>query len=388
MRNISPLALGVLLTSSTLTVMAGAILGPVLNLMKQGLGVGPTAAGSLLTMHALFAALSSPLWGVVIDRRGPKGPYCLGLIGFGLAGGLGLFSISYWPLLVSRAFLGVACGAFFNAVTVFILNLFEGPDRNRIMGFRGSANSAGGVIWPLMGGILGTFWWRLPFAVYLVGIPLGILGWRLLPSVKVHRHAGAGGSLKGILRANPPLYLIFALMLLWSLLLYQIVIFMPQLLAAKGIHSPVIIALFITAFTICSSATAFLYGRFKGRTGHRVIAKRVTLVWAAMLAVLGLNPPLPVLAGAIAVFGIGQGALLPTLMVWLGELVPFSHRGRFSSILGTFTFVGMFISPLVFGPFVGWLGLWAVFAGGTALCLICLAWSFLAPEPRPQAEQD
>ncbi|MEE4365140.1 MAG: hypothetical protein V2J08_14480 [Desulfotignum sp.] len=42
------------------------------------------------------------------------------------------------------------------------------------MGWRGSAQSPGGTIWPFLGGALGALSWHLPFAVYLVGIPIGI----------------------------------------------------------------------------------------------------------------------------------------------------------------------------------------------------------------------
>ncbi|MGW8188367.1 MAG: hypothetical protein ACWGNK_13905, partial [Desulfobacterales bacterium] len=59
-------SLGVILASATLTIMAGSIIAPVLNLMRDGLGVAPSSVGLIITTHGLFMALFSPLMGSVI----------------------------------------------------------------------------------------------------------------------------------------------------------------------------------------------------------------------------------------------------------------------------------------------------------------------------------
>lgn len=55
--------LAVLLLSSTLSVMAGASISPVLALIQDDLGIGNTAAGFVLTTHGLTMALAGPLVG-------------------------------------------------------------------------------------------------------------------------------------------------------------------------------------------------------------------------------------------------------------------------------------------------------------------------------------
>jgi ACDE family multidrug resistance protein len=135
--------LWVILASATLTVMAGSIIAPVLPWMGEGLGVSPASAGLIITTHGLFIAIFSPLFGNVIDRMGPRKPYIFGLILFALAGGAGLFIKSFWVLIISRAFLGIGVAAFFTSITVIILNLYEGTQRDKVMGWRASANSLG-----------------------------------------------------------------------------------------------------------------------------------------------------------------------------------------------------------------------------------------------------
>lgn len=56
-------ALLVLLFTSTLGVMAGSTVMPVLQVIKGDLGVGATAAGLIITAHGLAIAVTSPLAG-------------------------------------------------------------------------------------------------------------------------------------------------------------------------------------------------------------------------------------------------------------------------------------------------------------------------------------
>ena len=174
-------ALSTLLISATLTVMAGSVIGPGLNLMRADLKVDPATAGLILTTHGLLVVLLSPIMGKLIDAKGSKIVMIVGLVIFGISGGAGLFIDSFWPLIVSRAFLGMGVAAFFNAITVTILASCQGEDRNRYMGMLGSANSFGSVIWPLLGGALAGLSWHYPFAVYLLAFPLALLVYLSFP---------------------------------------------------------------------------------------------------------------------------------------------------------------------------------------------------------------
>ena len=190
-------SLGIILASATLTIMAGSIIAPVLNLMRDGLGVAPASVGLIITTHGLFMALFSPLMGSVIDRKGARRPYIVALFCYGLAGGSGLLIDSFWVLLVSRACLGIALAGIFAGINVMILNMYDGIERDRVMGWRGSAQSFGGVIWPLIGGTLGALSWRFPFAVYMLAIPIGLFAIGAVPEPAIqHRtEPGSKGSI-------------------------------------------------------------------------------------------------------------------------------------------------------------------------------------------------
>jgi MFS family permease len=370
--------LWVILASGTLTVMAGSILSPVLNLIREGLGVDPASVGLIITAHGLFIAIFSPLWGNLIDRIGTKKPFMFGLALYGLAGGSGLFITTYWGLIISRAFLGIAVAAIINSITVTILNLYKGEDRNKIMGWRGSANAFGGIIWPLIGGLLGGLSWHLPFAVYLLGIPLSLVALITMPETGQAqiRDTGKDSSVLHIFRSNPILFVIYGLLFLTMVLLYAIIVFVPQLLENIGISTPFYISLFISTMAVAGGTTSLMYGKIKARLSYKTIILIALALWAVGFSAISQAFSGLLIAVSVALVGIGQGMLLPAVMVWVGETVPISFRGRIVSYMGTFGFIGQFLSPVIFGPVLLLSGLNGVFLAAGAACTI-LFLSFL-----------
>jgi ACDE family multidrug resistance protein len=364
-------SLGVIFASASLTIMAGSIIAPVLNLMRDALGVAPASVGLIITTHGLFMALSSPLMGSLIDRKGARRPYIIALICFGLAGGSGLLISSFWVLLLSRACLGIALAGIFAGINVLILNMYEGNERDRVMGWRGSAQSFGGVIWPLIGGTLGGFSWHFPFAVYMLAIPVGLLAIAAVPEPAIHQQARQQSSVRTsvfrVFQDSPVLLVIYGLMFFGNVLLYSIIIFLPQLLESFGITSTFQIGLFITAMTGSAGVTAFIYGKIRSRFTYRVIVTIAVALWTVAFTTISQAPGSRIIAMAVALFGISQGLILPTVMVWIGEAVPPSFRGRFSSYLGTFGFIGQFLSPILFAPVFMLVGLRGVFVVGAGV---------------------
>jgi len=368
-------SLGVIFASSTLTIMAGSVISPVLNLMRDGLGVSPSSVGLIITTHGLFMALFSPLMGSLIDIKGARRPYIIALICYGLAGGSGLLINSFWVLLISRACLGIALASVFTAINVLILNMYEGIERDKVMGWRGSAQSFGGVIWPLIGGLLGGFSWRGPFAVYLLAIPIGLFALSSVPEPAVRHQTGPESvgpatSFK-VLIENPVLLLIYGLIFSGSILLYVLVIYLPQLLESFGITSTFRIGLFIITMTGSAGITSFVYGKIRSRFSYQMIVTMAVGLWACSFITISQAPGSLIIVLALALFGVSQGLLMPTVMVWIGHVVPPSFRGRFSSYLGTFGFVGQFLSPILFAPVFILVALKGVFLTGAG---IGIAW--------------
>ncbi len=356
-----------------MTVAAGSILSPIVNLARDALGVDPASVGYILVIHALFVTIFSPLLGSLTDKIGAKKPFVFGLVLYGLAGGSGLFIESYWLFIVSRAILGIGVAAMTVSITVLILNLYKGVERNWIMGWRGSANSLGIMILPLIGGALGTLSWHLPFAIYLLGIPLGFLALVTIPGV--HReeiqdmsYVSEEGSVLKVLTNNRIIFIIYGLMFLASLLLYVNIIFLPPMLERINITNPFYISLFVTVSALSGFLTSLVYGGIKSILSYKMIVLIILALWTVAYTVISQTPFGLVIAVSMVIFGIGRGMIQAVLPVWAGTTVPASFRGRITSYLHSLGYIGQFSTPVLFGPVFSVSGLNGVFLVAGGIC--------------------
>ncbi|WJV48123.1 MFS transporter [Streptomyces flavofungini] len=351
-------ALTVLLLASTLGVMGGATIAPVIEVIRQALDVGGTEAGLVLTSHSLAIALVSPLVGRATDRFGVRLPLAAGLVVYGLGGGAGLVIDSYPVLFASRLVLGVGTAAVFTCSTAALLALYRGGMRDKVMGWRTAATTAGGFVYPLAAGALGNHSWHAPFAIYLIGLPLGIATLLALPktaptSESTSKVKGERGGAVRLLREHP---LVLGLCGLWVAstgLMMVLAVSLPRRLDQLGIHDTLVVALYgIVLSSGAASLIGLTYAKLTARFGYAVLMRCAVGAWTAglvLFAVAGHWGPLllvPVLTG------IGSGIMMPTLTVLVDRAAPAEQRGTATSLQATALFGGQFASPLVFGPLV------------------------------------
>lgn len=367
--------LWVIVASATLTVMAGAILGPIVPSIQSNLGVSESLAGLIITTHGALIVLFSPVAGAIVDRIGPRRPFVAGLVLYAVGGGAGLLIDTFGLLLVSRAVLGVGVAFMYTGVMVLIYELYEGQRMQRALGLRSSANSMGGVFWPLLGGGLGTISWQAPFGVYLIALPLGLLAVLTVPETARREDgssdpgSGVGAIIEGF-RNQPAILLVYLLYFGTNVLIYVIVVFFPQLLGTVGITSSLTISFYLGGNGLAGGISAALYDRFlRVTTRYRLIAIALVLWLFAFGAAVWANSPLTAIP-TVVLFGAGQGLVFPSAFSWIEALAPADTQGQFSSYLASAGWSGQFLSPIVFGPLVPIFGIKGVFGGAAVTVAI------------------
>jgi MFS transporter, DHA2 family, multidrug resistance protein len=120
---------------------------------------GFMVAGFLVTM------------GTLGDRIGRRRVLLIGAFAFGAASALAAFSSTAQQLIVSRALLGIAGATFAPSTLSLVVNLFSNEnERHRAIGIWGAAFALGGLVGPLIGGVLlQHFHWG---SVFLINIPI------------------------------------------------------------------------------------------------------------------------------------------------------------------------------------------------------------------------
>lgn len=371
--------LWVLVAAATLTVMAGAVLGPVVPAIQDGLDVSESVAGLVITVHGAAIVVFSPVAGALIDRYGPRRPFIGGLGLYAVGGGAGLFIDSIVPMLLSRAVLGIGVACFYTGTTVLIYDLYEDQQMDRALGLRIGANSVGAAVWPLVGGALGLISWQFPFAVYLVAIPLGIVAFVTIPRTgrrmenRPPTQVGENEETLGIVatfRRRPALLGAYVLFFAANALLYSIVVFYPQLLRGVGVESSFGIGLYLSANGIAGGISSLFYDRLKKRFGAEVLVAGAFFLWLVGF-VLATEITSPVGAFApVVLFGVGLGTVFPSTFVWVEALAPEAQQGQFGSYVAMAGYVGQFLAPVIFGPLVTPFGIRGVFAATAGVAVI------------------
>jgi MFS family permease len=383
--------LWIILASATLTVMAGAILGPIVPAIQSSLGVSESQAGLIITTHGALIVVVSPIAGGLVDRFGPRRPFIFGLLLYGIGGGAGLGIDSFGPLLASRAVLGVGVAFVYIGITVLIYTLYEGQQMDRALGLRSSANSVGAVIWPLVGGALGTLSWQAPFGVYLIALPLGLLAFLTVPetggpngsdetgrSRDVDEHNGSRSvdetesktgfaGVVAVFRERPALLSVYLLYFGANALLYSIVVFYPSLLADLSITSSLSISLYLAANGLAGGISAAVYDRLIARTSRHRLVLVALVLWVIAFASATVAQSALTAVPSVVAFGLGLGLVFPSAFGWIEALAPVDRQGQFSSYLASAGYTGQFLSPVVFGPLVPLFGIRGVFGAAAVV---------------------
>ena len=163
------LALPCLLYSMDLTVLHLAI-------PKLSEDLKPSSAELLwiIDIYGFFVAGSLITMGTLGDRIGRRRLLLIGAAAFGAASVVAAFANSSQTLIASRALLGIAGATVAPSTFSLIRNMFlDAGERTRAIAIWITAYSVGGLIGPVLGGLmLQFFWWG---SVFLLAVPVMVL---------------------------------------------------------------------------------------------------------------------------------------------------------------------------------------------------------------------
>lgn len=320
--------------------VAGGIAFPILPLAGARAGVPLWLIGIILAANRFARLVSSPVVGAITDRVGARRTMIAGLIlqiavmgcyWFGVVHGhAGLF------FLIGRLLHGPGSACVFVGAQTLALHAGEGGHGGRSITATRAAMSAGMPVGLALGGILaGVIGDAAAFEVALIAIALGVVaGWLTLPDLRAPASsASTGGAWRLLL--NPRLLAIGTLNLAMFFSAQGVVLTTIVLVVhERGLHMPGLGAqgtagLAMGWMVLVSTIAMIPSGRLGDRyhAHARMAAVGVTLTVPGLL-VIAAGGSLLALAGGIALVGLGTGALGPSLLALVSELVEPDRRGR------------------------------------------------------------
>lgn len=313
--------------------------------------------GWLALLYAAVQFAAGPTVGNLSDRFGRR-KVLLGALG-GYAIDYALLSIANTlPLFfIGRALAGLF-GATFGPCQAALADITPPDQRARVFGYVGAAFGTGFIIGPALGGLLGEYGHRVPFAAaailaganFLYG--LFVFPETLKPELRRPfnwRRANPLGAI-GVVRSIPGLPWIVLTYFVWQLasMVYPSV-WSYYSIANFGWSSGMVgasLAVVGAAMVLCQT---FVTGRLVARIGERRTAQ-IGLVGAAAgftgYMLIGSGTLAIVLIAVIAV----QSLVQPSLSAMLSQRVPADSQGELQGIGGSVMALGAVFAPLVYNP--------------------------------------
>ncbi|CAN7261938.1 TCR/Tet family MFS transporter [Phenylobacterium sp. LjRoot219] len=178
-------AIGFILVTALLDILAMGLVIPVLPpLIEEFSGSAARAGiwnGVLVALWALMQFVASPIIGSLSDRYGRRPVILLSVAGMAADWVLMALAPNLWWLAIGRMIGGVTSSSF-TTVYAYMADITAPEERAKAYGWVGAAFSAGFVLGPALGGLLGAVSPRLPFWVAAGMSALAfVYGWFILP---------------------------------------------------------------------------------------------------------------------------------------------------------------------------------------------------------------
>ncbi|MGS5088514.1 multidrug effflux MFS transporter [Hydrogenophaga sp. A37] len=357
------------------------------SMQEWGAIFGSSQAAVQLTFSGFVVTYGSLqlLYGPLSDRIGRKKILMFGLAVSFVGSVLAALAPSLPLLVAARVLQGAGAAAGMVVGRAMVQDLFEGPERTRVMAYVGMAMGLCPPLATIIGGQLHVrLGWQANF-VLMAGLAavLFVAAWRGLPD---HRKATAEQSnwLRAMLSsyarlAREPSFLLHVLLLaMTTATFYAFLGGAPIVLGSYGVR-PDGIGFYIMAIPGSYIVGNYLTSRFARFTGERRIMRfgqALTLGGIALmllLALAGLDTPLA-FALPLVLLGIGHGLLVPPALAGTVGLLP-ALAGSAAAVAGLSQQLMGAVGGFAVGLFhhegavnLGWLML------GLALCGAAAQW--------------
>lgn len=342
-----------LLLPITLSTMAIVLLAPILPALMAEFRSVPGHeywVPMILTVPALCVALFSPVAGVLGDWFGRRRLLLWSFALYALVGVAPLFLESLPAILLSRIGVGLTEALIMVLTTTMIGDYFTGAARDKWLAGQTAMASLSALLFFNLGGQLGQFGWRTPFWVYLSALLMLALVARFTwEPAEGHTHDEADAAPRHASWAGFPwrrMAGIIAITVFGSVLFYTVQIQAAMGLAELGVKDPARAGFLTSVASIGVPLGTFVYSRIGRWPVARLLLLEFGLLATGFLLMSRATGTDVFLIGC-AINQLGAGMLLPTLLVWAMEGLPFAIRGRGAGLwTGAFS-VGQFLSPII-----------------------------------------
>jgi len=343
--------------------------------------------GIMIALYAMMQFIFSPILGALSDNFGRRPVLLISLAGAAIDYLIMAFAPNLWILLIGRAIAGLS-SANISVAMAYITDISTDDKRAGRFGLFNAMFGMGFIVGPVLGGLLGDYWLRLPFiAAAILNAGNFLLALFILPESRAPKREKIKLTMINPLRPFR-----------WALSMkgFLPIIFIFFILSSTGQAYGTCWALWgadtfqwngfwigisLSTFGICQTLVqAFLPGpatKLFGERGTLLIG--ITSACIALITIAFAQQGWIVFAimPIFALSGIG----VPALQVLATRLVDSSLQGQLQGVLASATSLATIIAPLLFSGFYFivqnewpgaiWLSVVAIYAIAIPLVFFC-----------------
>jgi MFS family permease len=375
-----PSEIKVLIGAAFVIAIGFGLISPVLPAYARTFDVGVAAASVVVSAFAFFRLVFAPAGGALVARLGERPVYLTGLLVVAASSLATAFAQSYWQLLVFRGLGGLGSTMFTVSAMALLVRLAPPSIRGRVSSAYASSFLVGGMLGPVLGGLLASFGLRLPFIVYAGALVVAVVvvgtrlsGARLRPAADqpqrppmlvgealdhpAYRAALASGFANG-----------------WCNFGVRVAV-LPQF-AITVYDRPWVAGAALGVAAVGTALTLQVAGRIADTVGRRPLVITGLAVTALGFGLLGLAGDLVVLLVLSAVSGLGAGLVNPGQQAAVADVVGNDRSG--GKVLAAFQMAqdsGAIVGPILVGVIADQAGFgWALATTALVSLVALLPW--------------
>ena len=374
----NPRSYQIIISTTFISLLGMPVIGPVLPVLQDVFTINNRDIGwMIMSSYTLPALFFIPFTGYLADRFGKKNILIPSLFLFAVSGSLISLAQNADTVIVLRFIQGLGGSALLTLSPALVPDLFQGQERVKAMGYTGVTQGIGAGLLPMLGGLLASVTWYLPFLTAVIGLPIGLYLIIHLKNVRPGVLPKTGTYVRDAyenLVNKDVLQLCFFTFGYVFIGFGAFISYIPSYMNTTFNTGTILIGIIIATRTISGSICSAVLNKITTRFSSRTL-----LVFSFVLLMLGMSAvPLTGRIEAVVflalAYGAGFGIVRPLIQVLLFEISPENLRSTFSSANGTALRIAQTFSPLIAGLVVAGLGfqmLYYLAAGLSFLMVIC-----------------
>ncbi|QTG80402.1 MFS transporter [Arthrobacter crystallopoietes] len=383
-----PRDIKVLVAAAFVIALGYGIVAPVLPQFAASFDVGVAAASIIVSVFAFTRLIFAPAGGALVGRWGERRVYLTGLLIVAASTGACALAQGYWQLLLFRGLGGLGSTMFTVSATALILRLAPPDSRGRVSGLYASTFLMGGILGPVVGGLLAGLGLRVPFVVYAVALLVAAAVVAVM--LKKPERSSADGPDSpiqpmplGEAMKDPGYRAAIASAFANGWATFGVRMSLIPLFAGAVLGAgPETAGLALAVFAVGNALALTFSGRLSDTLGRRPLVISGLAVAGLAIAAIGFTDSVPVFVAVSVIAGFGSGLLGPAQQAAVADIIGNQRSG--GKVLAVFqmsTDAGAIVGPVLAGALADRLDYgWAFAVTGCVTIIAALFWLFFGRE--------